>query len=161
MISSTSTSKLTLSGLHGRRYSLSTSWSDQSLRFKHLAYIWEAVVGAGNWRLAARVARRRRVPLSCSSRWFVVRCVLLAVYLHLFYVLALCGLLIVVAQMGRVSAMDHRRVFGTHRRLVTVNVSPAIGRVCAGVGRRVAHCVRCAGVAATALLPVLWIGGVV
>ena len=58
--------------------------------------------------------------------------------------------------------MDNRRVLRTHRRLVAVNVSPAIGRVCAGVGRRVAHCcVRCAGVAATALLPILWIGGVV
>lgn len=57
--------------------------------------------------------------------------------------------------------MDNRRVLGTHRRLVAVNVSPSIGRVCASVGRRVAHCVRCAGVAATALLPVLWIGGVI
>lgn len=160
MISSTSTSKLTLSGLHGRGYSLSTTRSNQSLRFKHLAYIREAVVGAGNWRLAAGVARRR-VPLSRSSCCFVVRCVLLAVYLHLFYVRALSGLLIVVAQMRRVATRDCRRMLRAHRRLVAVNVSPTIGRVCASVGRRVAHGVRCARVAATALLPILRIGGVV
>ena len=46
--------------------------------------------------------------------------------------------------------MDNRRVLGTHRTVITVNVSPAIGRVCAGVGRRVTHSVRCAGIAATA-----------
>lgn len=157
VISSIRRSKLTLSCLHDR-HCLSTTRSDQTLRFKHLAYIREAVMGAGDRGLITVVAGWW-VPLARSSWRFIICSVLLPVYLDLLYVLVLCGLLTVMAQMRWVAARNNGWVLRAHLRLVSVNVSPAIGCVWTGVGGRVAGCVRCARVAA--LLPVLVIGGVV
>lgn len=105
MIRGTRTSKLTLIGLHGW-YSLATATtrSDQTLRLKHFAYIWEtvAVWRTGDRRFTSRIAGRRIPrPGSCYGG-FVLGCVLsvrLAVNGYFIYVWTLGGLLIVVAQM--------------------------------------------------------------